>query len=112
MMLTNIGGGGVWGPVGIRVPVVGGGGVNGSAGISTDISGSFIFNWKAHPFQWSALADGTKVAMSLDFQSSATGKFDDDRVGWTITPNATTSTGSQLALQLDNTSEGRHGLVS
>ena len=80
--------------------------MNGSAGLSTDISSSRIFNWKAQPFQWSTLAVGTKLAMSLDFQSSATGKFDDDRVGWTITPDASTSTGSQLALQLDNTTEG------
>ena len=44
--------------------------------------------------------------MSLDFQTSTTGKFDDDRVGWTITPDTAGSTGSQLALQLDNTTEG------
>jgi hypothetical protein len=52
------------------------------------------------------LAAGTKVAMSLDFQTDANGKFDDDRVGWTITPDASTSTPSQLALQLDNNQEG------
>ena len=80
--------------------------MNGSAGLYTDISASSPFNWKAQTFQWSTLAVGTKLAMSLDFQTSATGKFDDDRVGWTITPDASTSTGSQLALQLDNTSEG------
>jgi hypothetical protein len=101
MVITNIGGGGVW-TSGTNT-VLSTGGVNGSGGVSF---GSWIFNWKAQTFQWSTLPDGTKVAMSLDFQSSPTGKFDDDRVGWTITPDASTSTGSQLALQLDNTTEG------
>ncbi len=101
MVITNIGGGGVW-TSGTNT-VLSTGGVNGSGGISF---GSRVFNWKAQTFQWSALADGTKVAIGLDFQTSATGKFDDDRVGWTITPDASTSTGSQLALQLDNTTEG------
>jgi len=100
-LITAVGGSGVW-TIGANT-VVNPGGVNGTAGLGY---GSAIFNWKGQSFQWSALAVGTKVAISLDFQSSTTGKFDDDRVGWTITPDASTSTGSQLALQLDNTSEG------
>ncbi|GEM_PF-522266 len=101
LIITNIGGGGVW-TSGTNI-ILSTGGVNGSAGISF---GTRVFNWKAQTFQWSALPDGTKVAVSLDLQTSATGKFDDDRAGWTITPDTTGSTGSQLALQLDNTTEG------
>jgi len=99
--LTAVGGGGIW--TGAGYSVVDSGGVAGSKGLGTS---NVIFNWKGQTFQWSLLAAGTKVAMSLDFQSSSTGKFDDDRVGWTITPDASTSTGSQLALQLDNSQEG------
>ena len=100
-VITNIGGGGVW-TIGTNA-VISSGGVNGSAGLGV---ASQIFNWKGQPFQWSTLAIGTKVAMSLDFQSSPTGKFDDDRVGWTIDADNSGSTTHQLALQLDNTSEG------
>ncbi len=98
--ISTVGGGGVWTNGGSLVSP---GGVNGTTGIGP--SGT-IFNWKGQPFVWSSLAAGTKVAMSLDFQTDANGKFDDDRVGWTITPDASTSTPSQLALQLDNNQEG------
>src|SRR5512133_2098939 len=67
--LTAVGGGGIW-TIGANT-VVNPGGVNGTAGLGT---GSPIFNWKGQPFQWSTLAVGTKVAVSLDFQSSASGK--------------------------------------
>ncbi|MCX6880093.1 MAG: Ig-like domain-containing protein [Verrucomicrobia bacterium] len=81
--------------------VISGGGVNGSAGIGTD-GGSFILNWQGQPFQWSTLAAGTKVAMTMDFQTSASGnKFDDDRVGWTVDAASNTTSANQLALQLD-----------
>lgn len=98
--LTAVGGGGVW-TIGSNT-VTDAGGVAGSKGLS---NANPIFNWKGQAFQWSTLAVGTKLTMALDFQTSATGKFDDDRVGWTITPDASTSTGSQMALQLDNTTE-------
>ena len=98
--LTAVGGGGEWTFGG---SVVNPGGVNGTAGL--DIA-SPIFNWKGQPFQWSTLAIGTKVAMSLDFQTSTAGKFDDDRVGWTVNADASTSSANQFALQLDNTSDG------
>ena len=99
--LTAIGGGGVWTPT-AGYTVVDGGGVAGSKGLS---SASSIFNWKAQSFVWSTLAAGTKVSMALDFQTSSAGKFDDDRVGWTTNADSATSTGNQLALQLDNTGE-------
>ena len=98
--LTAVGGSGVW-TIGQNT-VITNGGVNGSAGLST---GGPIFNWKAQPFQWGTLINGAKVAMSLDFQSSATGTFDDDRVGWTVDADSSTSTANQFALQLD-TPEG------
>ena len=100
-VITNIGGGGVW-TIGQNT-VVSGGGVNGTAGLST---GNPIFNWKGQPFQWGTLIYGAKMAMSLDFQSSADGKFDDDRVGWTIDADNSGTTTHLLALQLDNTTEG------
>ena len=100
-VLTTIGGGSVW-TIGTGYTVIDAGGVAGSKGLST---GGGIFNWKGQPFTWSTLATGAKVAMSMDFQSDASAKFDDDRVGWTITPDAATTTGSQLALQLDNSQE-------
>ncbi|MCX6924991.1 MAG: Ig-like domain-containing protein [Verrucomicrobia bacterium] len=100
-VLTTIGGSGVW-TIGANT-VIDAGGVAGTKGLS---SSGTIFNWKGQPFQWSTLAAGTKLTMSLDFQSDASSKFDDDRVGWTITPDASTSTGSQLALKLDNNQEG------
>ncbi len=81
--------------------VISGGGVNGSKGIGTD-GGSQILNWQGQPFQWSTLAAGTKVAMSMDFQTSATGnKFDDDRVGWTVDAASNITSPNQFALQLD-----------
>jgi hypothetical protein len=101
-VLTTVGGGIVWTPATALYTVASTGGVNGSAGIGTDISGSQILNWKAQPFQWSTLAVGTKVAMSLDFQTAASGnKFDDDRVGWTVNADSSTSSANQFALQLD-----------
>ncbi len=93
---------GVWAPS-TGYTVIDAGGVAGSKGLSI---ASPIFNWKAQPFQWSTLATGTKVAMSLDFQSSTAGKFDDDRVGWTVNADSATSSANQLALQLDNVEEG------
>jgi len=101
-VLTTIGGGSVW-TVGSGYAVIASGGVGGSNGIG---SSNTIFNWKGQGFTWSSLVVGAKLAMAMDFQTSDTGKFDDDRVGWTITPDASTSTGSQLALQLDNSQEG------
>jgi hypothetical protein len=50
-----------------------------------------IFNWKANPFTWSTLAPGTKVTMGLDFQSSGSKQFDNDRVGWTVNADSATS---------------------
>jgi hypothetical protein len=43
--------------------------------------------------------------MALDFNSSTTGKLNDDRVGWTNAPDSTGSSTNQLALQLDNAEE-------
>jgi|GEM_PF-1194274 len=81
--------------------VISGGGVAGSAGIGTD-GGSQILNWQGQPFQWSTLAAGTKVAMTMDFQTSASGNlFDDDRVGWTVDAASNITSANQLALQLD-----------
>jgi alkaline phosphatase D len=100
-VVTTIGGGAVWTIGGYSV--IDGGGVAGSKGIGT---ASPIVNWKGQPFQWAALAVGSTVRIGLDFQSSATGKFDDDRVGWTIDADSSGTTTHLLALQLDNTAEG------
>ena len=101
-VLTATGGGIVWTPATALYTVASTGGVNGSGCIGTDISGSQILNWKAQPFAWSTLAVGTKVAMSSDIQTAASGnKFDDDRVGWTVNADSSSSSGNQFALQLD-----------
>jgi hypothetical protein len=89
---------GVWAPT-AGYAVIDAGGVAGSKGLS---SASPIFNWKAQPFQWSTLAVGTKVAISMDFKTPASGNmFDDDRVGWTVNADSSSSSSNQFALQLD-----------
>ena len=103
--LSSVGGGGVWWTQGGHA-VVAGGGVAGSNGIGSETSDSYILNWQGKPFQWSALASNDTVAIGLDLQSSSTGKFDDDRAGWTIDAASNTSSTYQFAIQLDNTTDG------
>ena len=94
-------GSGPW-TIGTTNTVVAGGGVAGSNGLS---SSNILFNWKAQSFTWSTLPVGNVMRIAMDFQSSPTGKFNDDRVGWTNTPDGTGSSTNQLTLQLDNVEE-------
>ena len=77
--------------------VTAGNGVASSIGLGT---GSAIYNWTAHPFNWNA-ADFEKIVLQQDFQSTASGVFDDDRLAWTTVYNSTTSS-NQFGVQLDN----------
>jgi hypothetical protein len=100
-------GSGPWGPSTASNTVVAGGGVAGSNGLS---NASPIFNWKAQPFNWAGFDNGKKIMMAMDYKTSSTGKFDDNRVGWTINADSATSSANQLALQVDNTTDG--GMVT
>ena len=55
-------------------------GVNSSIGLS---NGDRAFSWVPHEFNWN---DPTLVGVyfQMDYQTDATGTFDDDRLGWTI----------------------------
>ncbi len=55
----------------------------GSAGSTGLTPGSNVFIWAAHPFDWTA-PDFQGVTLQMDFQTNEEGKFNDDRVGWTI----------------------------
>ena len=59
------------------------GGVAGSKGLSPSAN---IFTWTAHPFNWNTTGF-QGVAFQMDFQTDASGNFDDDRIGWMITNN-------------------------
>ncbi len=76
--------------------VTSGNGVAGSIGLAA--SGT-IFTWTAHPFDWNA-ADFVAVRLQGDFQTNASGQFDDDRLAWTIN-NASTSSDYEFGVQLD-----------
>jgi len=72
------------------------GGVAASQGLG---SASAIFTWTAHPFDWNA-ADFQSVQLQADFQTDASGHFDDDRIGW-MTTDSSTSSNNIFGLQLD-----------
>jgi hypothetical protein len=89
--------------------VTSGSGVAGSVGLAP---ASAIFTWTAHPFNWND-ADFIGFNVQMDFESSGSGTFDDDRIGWTIN-SASTSSDYQFGVQLDDANGGivtywRHG---
>ncbi|MDX2475519.1 MAG: T9SS type A sorting domain-containing protein, partial [Candidatus Krumholzibacteria bacterium] len=71
-------------------------GVAGSVGLTN--SGS-IFTWADQPFDWNA-ADFLGVKFSMDFQTSGSGTYDDDRIGWMI-HNDSTDSDDIFGVQLD-----------
>ena len=81
--------------------VTGGNGVASSTGLAAAAN---VFNWTAHPFNWNA-ADFLGANFQMDYQTSGSGTFDDDRLGWTIASNSTNST-NQFGVQLDHTDGG------
>ncbi len=66
-----------------------------------------IFTWSAHPFNWN---DPTfaKVTLEMDFESSSSGNFDDDRVGWMF-GHPTTNSDNIFAVQIDSNSHRLEG---
>ncbi len=81
--------------------VTAGNGVAGSIGLAGSTS---IFNWTAHPFNWSA-ADFQKLVLQQDFQSSSSSTFDDDRLSWTLDGSSNVSN-NEFGVQLDNADGG------
>ncbi|MBN2495437.1 MAG: hypothetical protein JXR96_12655 [Deltaproteobacteria bacterium] len=78
-------------------PQVGSGvGCAGSVGLTP---GRWIFIWTAHPFDWKA-PNFKRVILEMDFESQFDGRFDDDRVGWTIDCEST-DTSNVFGVQLD-----------
>ncbi len=71
-------------------------GVVGSVGLAPATN---IFTWVAHPFNWNA-ADFVGINLSMDYQTDASGHFDDDRIGWMITDSSVDST-NIFGVQMD-----------
>ncbi len=90
-----------WTDNGSAGPAVGAGGVAGTQGLG---AGSSIFNWSAHPFLWSD-AGLSSVAFEMDFQTNASGAFDDDRLAW-MTENTPGSSQYNFGIQLDPDTDG------
>ena len=76
--------------------ITAGNGVAGSIGLAA--SGT-IFTWTANPFDWNA-PDFVGANFQLDFQTDGSGFFDDDRIGWMITDDSTSSS-NIMGIQLD-----------
>jgi len=81
--------------------VTSGNGVAGTIGLAP--SGT-IFTWDAHPFNWSD-PEILGVSFRMDFESSSSGTFDDDRIGW-ATSITSTSSDIQFGVQLDDPDGG------
>jgi len=76
--------------------------VNSGLGVASSVGlapASAIFTWTAHPFDWNA-ADFVAFKVQMDFQTDASGHLDDDRIGWMITDNSTSSS-NIFGLQCD-----------
>ena len=72
--------------------------------------GSSIFTWNAHPFKWSD-AGFESITFNMDYQTDASGYFDDDRMGW-MTTTANADFANFFGVQLDTVSGGDGGLVT
>jgi hypothetical protein len=81
--------------------VTSGVGVAGSVGLAP---ANNIFTWEAQPFNWND-PNFLGVDLQMDFESSAAGTFDDDRIGWMTTITTTSST-YIFGVQLDNPDGG------
>ena len=81
--------------------VTSGNGVAGSVGLAP---ASAIFTWTAQPFSWND-PDMRGVNFQADFQTDSSGNFDDDRIGWMITDDSTSSD-NIFGVQLDHTDGG------
>ena len=90
-----------WFDAGAGPIVTAGNGIAGTAGLG---NANDIFTWTAHPFDWNAV-DFVGVNVQADFQTDASGYFDDDRVGW-MTTSTSASSDSIFGVQLDPGSSG------
>ncbi len=81
-------------------PVIGA--ANGVAGTKGLANSGAIFTWIGNPFDWNA-ADFLSIKLKMDFQANGSGAFDDDRIGWMIYDNSTSSD-FIFGIQLDNAS--------
>ena len=79
-------------------------GVGGTDGLAPSDN---IIVWTAHPFDWTD-EEFEGITVQMDFQTDASGVFDDDRIGWFISD---TDIGSSniLGLQLDPGGDGTSG---
>ena len=100
---SNVGAHADWFDGGAGPVATAGNGVAGSVGLALD---NDIFTWTAHPFQWN---DPTLsgVLIGMDFQANGSGGFDDDRVGWMISDNSTSSN-NIFGVQLDPGGSGQN----
>jgi hypothetical protein len=76
-------------------------GLLGSIGLGP---GSRVFTWTAHPFSWNA-PDFQQVNLQMDFQTDASGQFDDDRLTWNTAGDDYASE-NLLGVQLDHSDGG------
>jgi len=76
-------------------------GLLGSIGLAP---GSTIFTWTAHPFSWNA-PDFQQVNLQMDFQTDASGLFNDDRLCWNIDADDYASA-NVFGVQLDHADSG------
>jgi hypothetical protein len=75
-------------------------GVAGSIGLA---AGNGMFTWTAHSFNWND-PSFQAVIFQMDFQSSSSGLFDDDRVAWMIDTGV--SSANCFGVQLDHSDGG------
>ena len=84
--------------------VTDGNGIAGSTGLAPDTN---IFTWTAQPFDWND-PQFWKLILQMDFETSSDidgGEFDDDRMGWMISNNSTSSS-DIFGVQLDHADGG------
>ena len=104
---SNLSGQGGWTDTGggTAYKTVSGGGAGGTQGITTG-AGSTQINWTGYLWNWgTSVAVGESVVVGMDFQANGSGQFDDDRVGWVLASNATSSS-YHFGVQLDNSAGG------
>ncbi len=94
-----------WFDSGTGPVVTSGNGLTGTVGLAP---GSSIFTWTAHPFNWNDPAFES-INFSMDYQTNASGQFDDDRLGW-MTSSTSADSANFFGVQLDTTEDG--GIVT
>jgi hypothetical protein len=90
-----------WFDSGTGPAVTAGNGLVGSNGLAP---GSSIFTWTEHPFNWND-PGFESITFDMDYQTNASGQFDDDRMGW-MTRDADASSAYFFGVQLDHSDGG------